>query len=392
MNQMDSITYKCPNCDGGLVFEPESQKFKCGYCLSEFTEAELKALTPASGEAQAAVPDVNAETAKPDGNTGTPEMAETAEMAGTAAETAKPDQARSASKEAEPVIMEYHCPSCGAQLAADETTAATFCYYCHNPVVLAGKLAGNYRPDYVIPFEMDRKKAEEIFKGWIRRKKYVPRDFYSPKQMELMEGVYYPYWLYDCQIDGRITAEASKANVSRLGAVEYTETSRFQVERQGTMEVKNVTRNALKKADHRLAEGVLPFDMEKLHPFEAGYLSGFKAERRDLEKDAYEQEVDEEIQNFAVNQLRGSITGYDSVAVRDHQEKVLSSEWKYALMPVWVLTYKDKKDDKLYYFAMNGQSGKICGVLPVDYKRLAGLFAAIFFPLFLLFLIGGYLI
>lgn len=348
---MDSVTYKCPNCDGGLEFDPETQKFKCGYCLSEFVEAELKKQEqepePSPG------PDIEGQES--------------------------------------PVVV-YSCPSCGAEIITEETTASTFCYYCHNPVVLSGKLDGVFRPDCVLPFEMDKKKATEIFKGWISRKKYVPKDFYSPKQIELLEGIYYPYWLYDCEIDGKITADATKLNVNRMGAIEYTETSRFKVERAGTMKVENITRNALKKADHRLSEGVLPFDMEKQRPFQGGYLSGFKAERRDLDKDVYEEEIRREIEDFAVAQLKGSIGGYQTVSVSDHEEKLLSSKWKYALMPVWVLTYRDDKSDKLYYFAMNGQSGKICGVLPVDYKRLAGLFSMIFIPLFILFLIGGYFI
>ncbi|MEG2296524.1 MAG: TFIIB-type zinc ribbon-containing protein [Clostridium sp.] len=372
---MDSITYKCPNCGGGLVFEPETQKFKCGYCLSVFTEEELKKMTPDSQSAS------EAQT--------TPETQ-------SASETQMTSEAQTTSEasQTETPMMVYTCPSCGAELVTDDTTASTFCYYCHNPVVLSGKLEGAYRPDCVIPFEMDKKKAEEIFKSWISKKKYVPKDFYSPKQMERLEGIYYPYWLYDCKVDGTIAADATKRNITQTGAIEYTETSRFKIERQGTMDVKNVTRNALKKADHQLAEGVLPFDMEKIHSFEAGYLSGFKAERRDREKEEFDGEVQAEVKEFAVTELQNSITAsYDHVTVQEHEEKILSSEWKYGMFPVWVLTYKDKgHGDKLYYFAMNGQSGKICGVLPVDYKRLAVLFSAVFFPLFILCLIGGYFI
>lgn len=370
---MESITYKCPNCDGGLEFSPKAQKFKCGYCLSEFTEEELKKLTPDSGIA-GGVGEANdsGEAQSPEGEV---PMGESEEEA-----------------QAELSMLLYHCPSCGAEIVTGKTTAATFCYYCHNPVVLTGKLAGKYRPDCVVPFEMDKKRAEGIFKQWISKKKYVPGDFYAPEQMELMEGIYYPYWLYDCQVEGRIEANANKLKVNRIGNIEYTETSQFQVERHGTMGVRNVTRNALKKADHRLSEGVLPFDMEKLRPFEAGYLSGFKAERRDIETGELQQAVQDEIRSYAVNELKNSITNYSSVSVKKHEERFISSEWKYAFLPVWVLTYKDGKNDKLYYFAMNGQSGKICGVLPVDYKRLAGLFATIFLPLLLLLLIGGYFI
>ncbi len=31
---MALMSYKCPNCGGGLVFDPDSQKFQCEYCLS----------------------------------------------------------------------------------------------------------------------------------------------------------------------------------------------------------------------------------------------------------------------------------------------------------------------------------------------------------------------
>lgn len=339
---METMTYKCLNCGGGLVFNPNTQRFQCEYCLSEFDEGQLKQM-------------------------------------------ADPDK-----KENPEDMLLYICPSCGAEIVSDETTAASYCYYCHNPIVMSGKLVGMYRPDLVIPFEMDQKQAKEVFKQWIQKKRYVPKDFYSPKQMELLEGIYYPYLLYSCQVEAQIEAEGLKCRVYRSGSVEYTETSRYQVGRGATVNIQNITRNALKKADHHLAEAVLPFEMEKMKPFQTAYLSGFRAERRDMEREDFENEVEEEIRNFAVESLKNSIAGYDTVSVKRHEETILDKDWKYGLLPVWVLTYKNNRDQKMYYFAMNGQNGKVCGILPVDYKRLAGLFAEIFFPLCFLFLLVGY--
>lgn len=372
---METITYKCPNCDGGLVFDPGEQKFKCEYCQSEFTEEELLKLKPEESQA------VPQETV----------LQETASQEEEAQETARetPDQK---APEEDDRMMVYSCPSCGAEIVADETTASSFCYYCHNPVVLSGRLSGEYRPDFVLPFVMDKGRAETVFKEWIGRKRYVPRDFYSPGQLKLLEGIYYPYWLYSCQVEGKLEAEAARQVVSRLGSMENIETSYYNVSREGTMEVKNMAKNALKKADRQLAEAVLPFDMEKLLPFSASYLSGFRAERRDFEKQELEPELEAELHSFAAETLKEGITGYDSVTVKRHEEQFTSPVWSYALLPVWVLTYRRKDDGKTYYFAMNGQSGKICGILPVDYKRLAVLFASIFVPLFFLFLLGGYLL
>lgn len=45
---MALMSYKCPNCGGGLVFDPDSQKFQCEYCLSEFTEEEMKRMEEVS--------------------------------------------------------------------------------------------------------------------------------------------------------------------------------------------------------------------------------------------------------------------------------------------------------------------------------------------------------
>lgn len=352
---METITYKCPNCDGGLVFDPDKQKFKCEYCLSDFTEDELKKLQPLVQETETGGGEIRRNQDEPD-------------------------------------LALYSCPSCGAEIVTDETTASTCCYYCHNPVVLAGKLEGEYRPDYVAPFELDRKKAEEIFKSWIGKKRFVPKDFYSSRQLELLEGIYYPYWAFQCKVEGKIEAVAGKKRISRTGSIEYTETSQFQVQREGTMEISHVARNALKKADRRLSEAVLPFNMEKLKTFQNGYLSGFKAERRDRELTEFVEEVEAEIKGFAETALKNSITGYDTVSVNRHEERIVNPSWSYCLLPVWILTYKRQSDNKIYYFAMNGQSGKVCGVLPVSFGRLGVLFISIFVPLLLLFLIGGYFI
>lgn len=357
---MATVTYKCSNCGGGLTFDPAIQKYKCEYCLSEFTQEELEAMIPKEGSVSE-VPDFD------EGDAQT--MAEPA-----------------------PAALLYTCPSCGAEVVTDETTAATFCFYCHNPVLLSGKLEGQYHPDYVLPFSLDKEKAVGIFTDWIGKKRYVPKAFFSEDQIEKMTGVYFPYWVYSCQVDGKLEAEGTKLRVWRAGNMEYTETQKFDVSRSGTIGVKNLSRNALKKADKKLVEGVLPFEMDKLKPFQIGYLSGFVAEKRDMEKQEFVREVEDEVRAFAVSNLQSSISGYNSVSIRNKVANIQNPDWKYALMPVWTLTYRDRTNDKIYYFACNGQSGQICGQLPVDKRRLVWLFAEIFVPLMIVMLVVGYFI
>ncbi len=361
---MGLISYKCPNCGGDLRFDPPSQKYKCQYCLSLFTQEDLDRLT---------------------GETADGEMKD--ENQGGAPEAEGDGQGAQAEEEAAAL---YTCPSCGAQIVTDETTTATFCYYCHNPVVLSGKMTGSYRPDRIIPFALEKKRALQIFNEWIAKKKYVPKEFYSESQIEKMTGVYFPYWLYGCKVEGRLEAEATRLNVWTTGNIRYTKTERFDVSRDGQMEIENVTRNALSKANRQLVEGVLPFEMEKLKPFNMGYLSGFMAENRDMGQEKFALQVQKEIQDFAAGQLRSQVSGYNSVNVRREEAEIINPEWTYALLPVWTLTYNDSRTGKIYYFACNGQTGKICGELPVDRGRLLQLFALVFTPVFLVLLLAGY--
>ena len=49
---MSVVSYKCPNCGGDLSFDPESQRLKCEYCFSDFSEHELEVLTTEQSYAQ----------------------------------------------------------------------------------------------------------------------------------------------------------------------------------------------------------------------------------------------------------------------------------------------------------------------------------------------------
>ena len=189
---MGVITYKCPNCGGGLTFNAEKQKYKCEYCLSEFSQEELDEIEKRELEKARKQAEVQRDP-EPEG-------------AGSEAGT---EEHVSGSKKTVTPIM-YTCPSCGAQIVTDETTAASFCYYCHNPIVLEEKLRGEFKPDYVVPFQIDKKKAQEIFTQWVGRKKFVPDYFFSASQIESMTGVYFPYWLYSCQVKGDLQAEGNE--------------------------------------------------------------------------------------------------------------------------------------------------------------------------------------
>lgn len=345
---MSAITFHCPNCGGALVFEPESGQYTCEYCLSKFSQEEL---------------DKAADTSKEE-----------------------PEQKTSEEKEGSAVV--YHCNSCGAEIVTEETTAATFCFYCHNPVVLTGRLEGDYLPDGVIPFQITKEEAVERFHEWIGKKKFIPRGFYSKRQIEKMTGVYFPYWLYGCETKSYLNGTARDVRVWRVGDTEYTETKTYDIRRSGRVFFGHLPKTALQKAENAMLKGIFPYQFDALEKFHMGYLSGFQAEKRDIEKESLTAEVRKEVEEYARKRMRDTVTGHNSFSMSDQGHTILEEEFQYVLLPVWVLTYRESGKG-IYYFAMNGQTGEIVGKLPVAWKKLLILFGIIFAAVFGCLLLGG---
>lgn len=358
---MGVVSYKCPHCGGELIFSPTTQKYKCEYCLSDFSQEELEALKPAEGSEEKV-------------------------------ENYQDNSEREESKteeQGEAVI--YHCPSCGAEIVTEETTAATFCYYCHNPVVLSGRVSGEFLPDKIIPFSIEKKQATEKFLEYVHSKKFVPKAFFNKQQIEKISGVYFPYWMVDMDLEGSLQAEGKNLRVWRSGDTEYTETKVYRVEREGAVHLEDITKNALKKSNVQLAEGVLPYDVSKVQKFHMGFLSGFLAEKRDIDRTELSAQVQREADEYGEKILRGTVNGYSSISVKNCHLNRQKENWDYIMLPVWTVTYKGR-NGKIYYYSMNGQNGKVYGELPIDYKKvwtLGGIISAI---VLILGLIGGYLL
>jgi len=357
---MAGVTYKCPNCGSYLAFNPDDQRWKCDSCGSVFDEKTLLA--------KAAQYQKEAETEQ---------AQEDAEHRHEAGQTQQ-QQAQPAADTGAQVV--YHCPSCGSEIITDETTVATHCYYCHNPVVLQGKLTADMRPDEVLPFTISKEKAIERFMEWIAKKRFVPRGFFAKEQVRQMEGVYYPHFVTRCVVDGRYEGEGRSTTVMDSGQYVITTTKHYAVTRRADITFRDVMRPALKSTNRKLSDGIHPFPLEEVKPFSGAYLSGFLAERRDIEEKDATADVEGELSGYVSPLLTQTVhyTSYSGSSSAD----VKSKSSKYVLLPTWVLTYTKSGQKEPYYYAMNGRTGEVCGKLPIDKGKLRlfglGLAAACF--------------
>ena len=330
---MATSTYKCPNCGAGLLFDPELQKVRCDFCLSEFTVAEIEAYNQKL-EAEAEQP------FKP--------PRETAENSH---------------------LISYHCDSCGAEVVTEETTSATFCYYCHNPVLMTERLTGSYRPQKVIPFAVDRERALDIFKTYARSKKFVPQDFTSASQLEKMTGIYLPHWMADYQASIDYAGTATNLRVWSSGNTEYTEHKEFILERKGTVDVSHVHEVAIRKIDRQLIDSITPYDETAAVDFSQAYLSGFFAEKYDIQQPEVQPVIENRVRQYAETLVQDTIGAYNRVNLTRKDVGLAARAWHYTLLPAWIMTYFYR--GKTFIYAINGQTGKIHGELPVDQKKLS---------------------
>lgn len=378
---MDTFTHKCPNCGGPLLFDPKDQKFHCEYCLNVYTETEVSVYEQKQHDAHL------------DNTDGVDEeltfTAETAEEP-----IAFEDEETAAAKTHKNTMELFSCPSCGAEIVTDSTTAATYCYYCHNPVVLSGRLSGKFLPNKVLPFTVEKEEAIDKFLDWTKKKWFIPKDFFNKQQIDKLTGVYFPYWVVDAEVEGQLSALGTSLRVWRVGDIEYTETKQFDIERKGKISFKELVKNALSKnIQQKMVEAVQPFLLDKAVPFKSQYLAGFQAEKRDIEFEAIKENVTAELKNYSESLLRDTASGYTTLTKVQTNISLENEQKHYVLLPIWLVTYRSNEDsEKVYYYAMNGQTGKVSGMLPISYRRLGMFTFGIFAILLAIFLVGGWFI
>ena len=290
--------------------------------------------------------------------------------------------ARSGEKREVGDLSSRTCTSCGAELVCGPETAATTCPYCGNPTVLGGQLSGKLKPEYIIPFKMDRKTAIENLKKYYKGKAFLPKAFKDGNHIEEIQGVYVPFWLYDGRMEARGAYKAEISESHREGDYVVTTTKHFDVARVGDADFVRVPVDGSSKMPDTHMDAIEPFDYSALKPFSTAYLPGFLADRYDEDDKKCAARALGRMKHSAEAALHGTLGGYTSIQTLSEQIDPRTLEPHYALLPVWMLHTRWKEQD--FLFAMNGQTGKLIGDLPVDKGRVAAWFAGISIPLMIL--------
>lgn len=328
-----ALDNKCPACGAPILYKQNLKKWKCDYCKSEFTLEEMKKYNNASNEKNNIKEEVKTEKQKEKDNTN---------------------------------YYEYNCKDCGAKIIADENTAATFCVYCGNTAILKEKLSGKFAPDMIIPFKNEKEKAIEAFKSLNKGRPLMPNFFNDEKNIEKIKGVYIPFWLYDVKVNGELDATSTTSTTWTVGDTVYTKTDTYRLEREGEMSFNKIPVDGSTRFDNDIMNTIEPFNYSELEEYNHAYLSGFLAEKYDVDEETSFKDAEERSLNSARDTIKDDMGMGIKTIVNDTlaSTKLLT---KYVLLPVWMINVKYK--DKFYTFAMNGQTGEFVGNIPVDKKK-----------------------
>ena len=356
--------YKCPCCGGAIAFDSGLQKMKCPYCSTEFDMETLKDYDAALQGDQ-------------------PDSMEWETAAGCEWQDGEADGLRS-----------YICNSCGGEIVGDENTAATTCPFCGNPVVMTGQFSGALKPDLVIPFKLDKKAAKAGLMKHLSGKRLLPKIFKDQNHIDEIKGVYVPFWLFDTEADAQVRYRATRVRFWSDSNYDYTETQYYSVHRGGSIGFANVPVDGSSKMADDLMESIEPFDISDAVDFQTAYLAGFLADKYDVDAEQSVERANARVKRSTEEAFARTVQNYSAVQAESSNIRLHGGKAKYALYPVWLLntTWNGQK----YVFAMNGQTGRFVGDLPVDKSAAAkwtigltaALSAAAYGVVWLLHLIG----
>ena len=261
----------------------------------------------------------------------------------------------------------YTCKNCGATFEVDGNTAATTCPYCDSNVVLSERVNAGLQPNKIIPFKVDRRQLEHLLAKYHSKKKLLPKTFFSESTISKAQGVYVPFWLFQGTLDGEVILDGQRVSTRREGDYQVTRTDYYKLEREGCMSFEKLPVDASVKMDNALMDSLEPYDYSQMVDFNSAYLAGFLADKFDSDPDRELPRATRRMMRTVSDAFAKTASDYSGVTISTNNLHLEDTDVMYALIPVYLLNceYNGKK----YQYAVNGQTGKVVGDLPISKSR-----------------------
>jgi predicted RNA-binding Zn-ribbon protein involved in translation (DUF1610 family) len=335
--------FPCTSCGAKVEFAPGTSALKCPYCGSE-TEiaADMGGIREMSY------------------------LDAAAERLGEDAETEE--------------VFSVRCDSCAALVEPLPSHEAFACPYCGVSIVARELSQRLIKPQALLPFKIDRNAATKLFRDWIGRLWFAPDSLKRMARLDgRLRGLYAPYWTYDADTVSRYTGQrGDNYTVTRTRTVmrdgKAVRETYHDVEIRWRPAGGMVRRHfddmlvvGSRSLPRDLAEELEPWDLANLVTYADEYLSGFTAERYQVDVRQGWQRATERMDEVIRSDVKRDIGG-------DHQRiHTLSTThsaitFKHVLLPMWICSYRYKQ--KIYRFLVNARTGEVRGQRPWSWVKI----------------------
>jgi len=328
--------YECPNCGGNLKFDIPSQLLKCDYCHTVKDPYEV------TKEQDAEENDVFDVTV-------------------------------------------FTCPQCGGEIMSTDTSAAEFCSFCGASTILSSRISRENRPAQIIPFKQTKEACKKAYIARMKRAPFAPDELKDEKHIDSFRGIYMPYWSYNISQEGPVLLKGEKS----YGRGDYTYTDHYDLSGRIDASYNNLSYDASASFADSISEQIAPFHVRDKKEFTPSFLSGFYADTSDVDSDLYKNDAIEIANKTSYDNIRKVPAFADlKLSCAKNNFALTTTFHTYCeppcrvMYPVWFMSYR--KNDRVAYATVNGQTGKVAADIPVDLKKYVISSVLLALPIFLL--------
>jgi len=335
-----SINFTCKSCGAPLRFSPITNSLRCEFCLTkESIERSTKDIYEYSLQ----------------------------------------EALRQLDKhQAQEITKEVKCSKCSATFTMTPYSISSNCPYCNAPAIT--EFVKEITPKSLLPFTLSQKEAQEYFRRWIGSLWFAPsklKDFVDGDQK--LKGYYLPHWTYDSETYSHYRGQRGEiyyVNVERRVIIDGRAVNRVVREARihwtpvsGRVEnfFDDIVIGASRTLSHTILDNLRPWNTKKLVPFNEKYLLGFDSEEYTIGLDNGFELAKVKMDTIIRQQIRRDIGG-DQQQIQSIDTKYRNTTYKNALFPIWTAEFK--WNNKIYNYAINGQTGKVTGERPYSWLKI----------------------
>lgn len=346
--------FPCPSCGADLEFHIGQQDLRCPFC------GYAEELTPGEGEA--------------------------VEEQDFRAMLERLVELRRAGRSEILETEEVDCEACGATVEFKGPLTSTECAYCGSPVQRENVHRSRERVpvDGVVPFQVDRRRAQESLNRWLKSRWFAPNAFKKRGIDGRFNGVYLPYWTFDAMTYCRYRGERGDRTMQVVGSGKNRRHRTVLRWSPAAGQFQRFFDDLIVAANRSLPAGYLaklePWPLDQARPFTEELLAGYLAQTYEVSlEEAFgqaERRIESSLKADAARRIGG-----DSQRIHHLEKRLSAITYKHLLMPLWMMSYRYR--EKTFQVLVNAASGEVFGQRPYSVVKIA---SAILASLFLSFL------